>query len=240
MLSVESLNVYYGVVHALKDVSLRVEDGEMVALIGANGAGKTTLLRTVSGWIRPSSGKVTFGGQDITGASCSRVVKQGVAHCPEGRRVWPAMTVQENLILGAFNRSDRSGIKTDLERIYDQFPRLKERQRQLAGTLSGGEQQMLAIGRALMARPKLLLLDEPSLGLAPIIVQGVAGVVKDINQGGTAVLLVEQNAKLALYLAQRAYVLETGNVTLEGPTADLQNNDYVKEAYLGAGRARAQ
>jgi len=234
VLTVEGLNTFYGAVHALKDVSLEVRNGELVALIGANGAGKTTLLRTISGLVRPTSGRIVFDGRDITHAKPSKVVQLGIAHCPEGRRVWPRMTVQENLLVGAFTRRNAREVRADLERVYAEFPRLGERRRQLAGTLSGGEQQMLAIGRALMAAPKLVLFDEPSLGLAPIVVESMAEILARINKNGTAVFLVEQNASVALHMAQRAYVLETGKVMMEGRAECLRENEYVKAAYLGA------
>ena len=236
MLKIEDLNVHYGAVHAVRNLSLTVEDGEFVAVIGANGAGKTTLLRTISGLKRPTVGAVLFQGKPITSLTPDKVVKLGVAHCPEGRRVWPFMTVKENLMLGAYARKDTAGVREDLERVYDYFPRLRERWRQQAGTLSGGEQQMLAIGRALMARPKLLMLDEPSLGLAPVIVQGVAEIVKRINLDGTAVMLVEQNANMALRYASRAYVLEIGSVVRVGQCTDLIKDESIKAAYLGGGR----
>jgi len=239
MLEVQHLDVFYGAVHAVRDVSLTVREGEFVAVIGANGAGKTTLLRTISGLKRPAGGLIQFEGVAVTNLSPDRIVRLGIAHCPEGRRVWPFLTVRENLLLGAFCRKDARGIREDLERVWNYFPRLRERQRQLAGTLSGGEQQMLAIGRALMARPRLLMLDEPSLGLAPVVVQGVAEIIKRINEDGTAVLLVEQNANMALRLASRTYVLEIGKVVREGPSADLAQDESIKAAYLGGGVARA-
>jgi len=238
MLEVQHLDVFYGAVHAVRDVSLTVREGEFVAVIGANGAGKTTLLRTISGLKRPAGGLIQFEGVAVTNLSPDRIVRLGIAHCPEGRRVWPFLTVRENLLLGAFCRKDARGIREDLERVWNYFPRLRERQRQLAGTLSGGEQQMLAIGRALMARPRLLMLDEPSLGLAPVVVQGVAEIIKRINEDGTAVLLVEQNANMALRLASRTYVLEIGKVVREGPSADLAQDESIKAAYLGGGVAR--
>ena len=238
MLEVQHLDVFYGAVHAVRDVSLTVREGEFVAVIGANGAGKTTLLRTISGLKRPAGGLIQFEGVAVTNLSPDRIVRLGIAHCPEGRRVWPFLTVRENLLLGAFCRKDARGIREDLERVWNYFPRLRERQRQLAGTLSGGEQQMLAIGRALMARPRLLMLDEPSLGLAPVVVQGVAEIIKRINEDGTAVLLVEQNANMALRLASRTYVLEIGKVVREGPSADLARDESIKAAYLGGGVAR--
>jgi len=233
MLYVENINVFYGAIHALKDLSIQVEQGEIVSLIGANGAGKTTLLKTLSGLLTPRTGSVSFMGQKITGKQAPTIVKSGLIHCPEGRRVFANMTVEENLELGAYLRKDKE-IRKDLENIYVRFPRLLERKKQQAGTLSGGEQQMLAIGRALMARPKLLLLDEPSMGLAPILVQEIFRIIQEINQAGTTVLLVEQNANQALKIAHRAYVLETGRIVLSGNAADLIASEDVKKAYLGA------
>ncbi|HHY94389.1 MAG TPA: ABC transporter ATP-binding protein [Firmicutes bacterium] len=235
MLEVQGLSVYYGGVQALREVSLEVGAGEFVALIGANGAGKTTLLRTVSGLKKAAGGAIKYEGRDICRLSPETIVRLGLSHCPEGRRVWPHLTVRENLLLGAFTRRQAREIKADLERVWRYFPRLYERQRQAAGTLSGGEQQMLAIGRALMARPRLLMLDEPSLGLAPIMVQGVAEIIKRINEDGTTVLLVEQNASMALRLASRTYVLETGRVVREGPSGELSEDEAVRSAYLGGG-----
>jgi len=233
MLKVENICVYYGNIQALKNVSLEIKQGEIVALIGANGAGKTTTLKTISGLLRPTSGKIKFLGERIDNLSPAAVVKRGISHCPEGRRVWPEMTVLENLEIGAYVRKDKKKVREDLQNVYEHFPRLKEREKQLAGTLSGGEQQMLAIGRALMSNPKLLLLDEPSLGLAPILVEEVVNIIKDIRKGGTTIFLVEQNAYLALNMCDRAYVLETGKVILEGNGKDLLNNAQVKKAYLG-------
>lgn len=233
MLQVRDLNVYYGVIHALKGVSLHVEQGEIVTLIGANGAGKTTLLRTISGLITPQSGQIEFEGQSIAKTPARAIVQKGVSQVPEGRRVFATMSVEENLEMGAFLRKDKAGIREDLEMVYTRFPRLKERRKQLAGTLSGGEQQMLAIGRALMARPRLLLLDEPSMGLAPILVQEIFHIIREINRTGTTILLVEQNAHMALSVATRAYVLETGRVKLSGSAAELAESEEVKKAYLG-------
>lgn len=233
MLKVENLNVYYGAIHALKGVSLTVSQGEIVTLIGANGAGKSTLLKTLSGLLKPKTGTIEFLGKPIAGNPAQSIVKAGLIHCPEGRRVFANMSVEENLELGAFLRSDKE-IKTDLEKVYGRFPRLLERKKQQAGTLSGGEQQMLAIGRALMARPKLLLLDEPSMGLAPLLVQEIFRILQEINQAGTTVLLVEQNANQALKIAHRAYVLETGKIVLSGGAAELAESEEVKKAYLGA------
>lgn len=233
MLSVEGLNVHYGKVHALHDVSLRIEEGEIVTLIGANGAGKTTILRTLSGLMHSTSGRIKFESHDITRWSSMAIVRAGIAHVPEGRHVWPQMTVQENLALGSLVRRDPEGVRQDLERIFAYFPRLQERLSQLAGSLSGGEQQMLAIARALMSRPRLLLLDEPSLGLAPVVVQDLARVIQEIHREGTTTLLVEQNATLALTLANRAYVLQTGRVVAAGAPQDLQKDSQLVAAYLG-------
>ena len=233
MLKLENINVYYGGIHALKDLSLSVRQGEIVTLIGANGAGKSTTLRTISGLNRPKTGEVIFEGNKIHLVSPQEIVKRGLSQSPEGRRVFANMTVMENLELGAYIRNDKPEIKADYEKIFDRFPRLKERRNQAAGTLSGGEQQMLAIGRALMSRPRLLLLDEPSMGLAPLLVKEIFSIIKDINASGTTVLLVEQNANMALHIAHRAYVLETGRIVLEGPAHELANNEAIKKAYLG-------
>lgn len=233
MLKVDNINVYYGAIHALKGVSLTVNQGEIVTLIGANGAGKSTLLKTLSGLLKPKTGSIEFLEKSIAGNAAQSIVKHGLIHCPEGRRVFANMSVEENLELGAYLRKDNE-IKADLEKVYERFPRLLERRKQQAGTLSGGEQQMLAIGRALMARPKLLLLDEPSMGLAPLLVQEIFRIVQEINQTGTTVLLVEQNANQALKIAHRAYVLETGKIVLSGGAADLAESEEVKKAYLGA------
>lgn len=233
MLKVDSISVRYGNIKAIHDLSFEVQEGEMVSLIGANGAGKTTTLKTLSGLLCPYSGHIEYMGRRIDGLSPAEVVKAGISHCPEGRMVWPEMTVLENLEMGAYMRRDKYKIKEDLERVYAHFPILKERTRQLAGSLSGGEQQMLAIGRALMSRPKLLLLDEPSLGLAPILVQETAGIIKEIHQEGTTILLVEQNAYLALKMSDRGYVLETGKIVFHGKTKDLLQDERVKRAYLG-------
>jgi branched-chain amino acid transport system ATP-binding protein len=232
MLSIKNINVYYGAIHALKDVSVDVENGEVVAIIGSNGAGKSTLLRTISALLRSRTGTIHFKGQDITKAAAHDIVKMGISHSPEGRRIFTNMSVIENLQLGAFTRND-TAVQDDMERVMKRFPRLKERIRQSAGTLSGGEQQMLAIGRALMSRPQLLLLDEPSLGLAPNLVTEIFNIVQDINKEGTTVLLVEQNAHRALEVAHRAYVLETGSIVLSDTGKNLLNNPKVKEAYLG-------
>jgi len=233
MLEVESLDVYYGAVHALKGVTLRADAGEIVTLIGANGAGKTTLLRSISGLIRPRAGAIRFEGRDITRTPPHEIVGLGLSHAPEGRMVFANLSVEDNLELGAYRRKDRSGIREDFDGVYALFPRLKERRRQTAGTLSGGEQQMLAIARALMSRPRLLLLDEPSLGIAPILMREIFKTVREINQRGVTVLLVEQNAHLALAIARRGYVLETGRVQIEDEAARLLQNEDVKKAYLG-------
>ena len=233
LLEISGLDVHYGGIHALKGVSLKVDKGEVVTLIGANGAGKTTVLRTISGILAPSAGTITFRGKPIQGADPDVIVRLGIAHCPEERKIWPQMTVQEHLELGAFIRADGGEIAQDMARIFDTFPVLKERREQLAGTLSGGQQQMLAIGRALMSRPTLVLFDEPSLGLAPIMVETIGTMIAGIRDRGATVLLVEQNAALALRLADRAYVLETGRVALEGPAKELVANPEVHRAYLG-------
>ena len=235
VLEIDDIHTYYGAIHALKGVSLRVGAGEIVTLIGANGAGKSTTLRSINGLNHPRQGSITFQGQDITNASPHTIVKNGIAQSPEGRRLFPRMSVTENLEMGAFQRTDSENFKGDMERVFELFPRLFERRAQKAGTMSGGEQQMCAIGRALMARPKLLLLDEPSMGLAPIFVEKIFEIVIEINQQGTPVLLVEQNALMALDVANRGYVLETGKVALEGPAAELKVNDQVRKTYLGEG-----
>jgi branched-chain amino acid transport system ATP-binding protein len=233
LLELEDVQVFYGAIHALKGVSLRVDQGQIVTLIGANGAGKSTTLRTISGLLRPRTGSMRFEGKDIVRASSQRIVRLGIAQAPEGRQLFSRMTVLENLEMGAFQRRDRSEIAADLERVYELFPRLAERQAQKAGTLSGGEQQMCAIGRALLARPRLLMLDEPSMGLSPNLVDRIFEVIADINQQGTTVLLVEQNAARALEIAHRGYVLETGRVTLADTAAALQSNERVRASYLG-------
>jgi branched-chain amino acid transport system ATP-binding protein len=233
VLQLEGINVYYGGIHALKDVNLNIKENEIVAMIGANGAGKTTTLKAISGIQRPKSGKIKFNNNDITNLPPQEIVKLGISHVPEGRRVFPLMTVTENLEMGAFTRKDKLEIKKDFENVFSLFPRLLERKNQLAGTLSGGEQQMLAIGRALMSRPKLLILDEPSMGLAPIIVKEIFSIIKDINSKGTTILLVEQNANMALQAANRAYIIKTGEVELEGKAEDLLNDENIKKAYLG-------
>jgi branched-chain amino acid transport system ATP-binding protein len=233
MLKVDDINVYYGNIQALKGVSLEINEGEIVTLIGANGAGKSTLLKAISGLLKPKQGDIVYLGQSIAGKAAQAIVKQGISHVPEGRRVFANMTVEENLELGAFLRNDKDGIRQDFEKVYELFPRLLERRKQLAGTLSGGEQQMLAMGRALMARPKLLLLDEPSMGLAPLLVKTIFKIIEEINQAGTTILLVEQNANMALSIASRAYVIETGRVVLSGTAEELNASDQVKMAYLG-------
>ncbi|MFC5559560.1 ABC transporter ATP-binding protein [Ureibacillus thermophilus] len=233
MLKVNNIDVYYGNIHALKNVSLEVNEGEIVTLIGANGAGKTTLLKTLSGLLKPKHGTILYNKQQIGGKPAQTIVKNGVIHVPEGRRVFANMTVEENLDLGAYLRKDRDGMKKDLNHVFELFPILKERRKQLAGTLSGGEQQMLAIGRAIMSKPKLLLLDEPSMGLAPLIVQQIFEIIQSINKEGTTILLVEQNAHMALSIADRAYVIETGKIVLSGKAKELQESEEVKAAYLG-------
>ena len=233
MLRVTDLEVYYGAIHALKGLSLEVNEGEIVTLIGANGAGKSTTLRTISGLIAPKSGTITFEGTNIAGKGAHEIVRAGISQVPEGRRIFAEMTVLENLELGAFTRSDKDGIAADMEMVFTRFPRLKERITQQAGTLSGGEQQMLAMGRALMSRPRLLLLDEPSMGLAPLLIKEIFSIIVDINKTGTTVLLVEQNANMALSIASRAYVLETGRITLSGDARELAASEDVRKAYLG-------
>ncbi|HHX04132.1 MAG TPA: ABC transporter ATP-binding protein [Tissierellia bacterium] len=233
MLEIRDLEVYYGVIRALKSISLRVKEGEIVTLIGANGAGKTTSLRTISGLLRPHAGSILLNGVDVTQLSPRERVKEGMSHVPEGRRVFPMMSVLENLELGAFLRRDKEGIEEDLTHVYERFPILFDRRKQMAGTLSGGEQQMLAIGRALMSRPKVLLLDEPSMGLAPLLVQEIFNIIQTINEAGTTVLLVEQNANMALQIASRAYVLETGSIVLSGEAKTLLESEEIKKAYLG-------
>ncbi len=233
MLQVTDLCVNYGVIPALKGISFEVNEGEVIALIGANGAGKTTILHTVTGLVEASSGKIEFEGKDITRVPAHQIVKLGLAHVPEGRRVFPEMTVYQNLMLGAFTRNDSAEKQASLQSVYGHFPRLKERARQLAGTLSGGEQQMLAMGRALMSRPRLLLMDEPSMGLSPILVGEIFSIIEEVSREGTTVLLVEQNAKKALSIADRAYVLETGSISLSGSASELLGNDEIRKAYLG-------
>lgn len=233
MLSIQDIDVFYGNIQALRGVSLEVEKGEIVSLIGANGAGKTTTLKAISGLIHPKRGKIEFEGEDISKKPAQEIVKRRISHVPEGRRVFAQMTVYENLELGAYLRKDKEGIKNSFQRVYDRFPILQERKYQKAGTLSGGEQQMLAIGRALMSQPKLLLLDEPSMGLAPLLVQEIFNIIKEINEAGTTILLVEQNANMALSIADKAYVLETGKIALSGTAQELQQSEEVRKAYLG-------
>lgn len=233
MLKVTDLKVYYGMIQAIKGISFEVNQGEVISLIGANGAGKTTTLHTVTGLIHPKAGKIEFEGQDITKMPPHKIVELGMAHVPEGRRVFSGLSVYENLIMGAYVRKDKKEIADSLEMVYERFPRLKERTSQLAGTLSGGEQQMLAMGRALMSKPKIILMDEPSMGLSPLLVNEIFDIIQEISAGGTTVLLVEQNAKKALAISNRAYVLETGNIALSGDAKELAGNDRVKKAYLG-------
>lgn len=233
MLKVENLSVSYGVIGAVKGVSFEVGQGEIVALIGANGAGKTTILQTITGLIQPRGGSIRFDGADLLKTPAHKIVSLGMAHVPEGRRIFQELTVLENLRLGAFTRKDKKEIADSLEMVYSRFPRLKERRTQIAGTLSGGEQQMLAMGRALMSRPKIILMDEPSMGLSPLLVSEVFDIIREINAAGTTVLVVEQNARKVLSIADRAYVLETGKIVLEGNAKDLLNDDSVKKAYLG-------
>jgi branched-chain amino acid transport system ATP-binding protein len=233
ILEIDDIHTYYGSIHALKGISLTVNEGEIVTLLGANGAGKSTTLRSINGLNRPRQGSIRFEGQDITSVPPHQIVKRGIAQSPEGRRLFPRMSVTENLEMGAFQRSDRSEIRADMDHVFDLFPRLQERRNQRAGTMSGGEQQMCAIGRALMARPKLLLLDEPSLGLAPIFVERIFDIVRQINEEGTSILLVEQNALMALDHANRGYVLETGRIVLADSAAALKTNEQVRKTYLG-------
>ena len=233
MLDIKDINVYYGAIHAIKGVSLYVNEGEIVTLIGANGAGKSTTLRTISGLLKLKDGTINFLGNDIAGMPAHKIVAEGISQVPEGRRIFAEMTVMENLELGAFIRNDKKTIAQDLKMVFRRFPRLEERKLQLAGTLSGGEQQMLAMGRALMSRPKLLLLDEPSMGLAPLLIREIFNIIVDINKTGTTVLLVEQNANMALSIANRAYVLETGRITLSGDAKELAASEEIRKAYLG-------
>ena len=233
MLEVKDLQVYYGVIQALKGISFEVNQGEVIALIGANGAGKTTTLQTLTGIIPSKAGSITFEGKDITKIPAHKIVEMGMAHVPEGRRVFADMTVYENLLMGAYTRKDKNEIAQSLANVYKRFPRLEERKNQRAGTLSGGEQQMLAMGRALMSKPRIILMDEPSMGLSPIFVNEIFNIIKEVSEGGTTVLLVEQNAKKALSIADRAYVLETGNITLSGKAEELLNDESVQKAYLG-------
>ena len=231
-LNVENIQVYYGAIHAIRGVSFHVNEGEIVTLIGANGAGKSTILKTVSGLLRPKSGSITFDGTDITQIPPHKLIPMGLAHVPEGRRIFQQMTVEENLEMGAFTQP-KAGVAEDLEKVFELFPRLQERRRQIAGTLSGGEQQMLAMGRALMSHPKLLMLDEPSMGLAPILVEQIFDIIRSLHRTGTTILLVEQNAQMALSVADRAYVLETGEITLTGTGDELIHSDDIRKAYLG-------
>ena len=233
MLKIKDLHVSYGGIKALRGVDLEVPDGKIVTLIGANGAGKSTTLRTISGLVKAESGSITYDGKELLGLSINKILEQGIAQSPEGRRVFPNLTVLENLKIGAYLRKDRDGIEKDVRWIYELFPRLEERHWQPAGTLSGGEQQMLAVGRALMSRPKLLMMDEPSLGLAPLVVQGIFDIIRTVNEQGVTVLLIEQNANMALKIADYAYVLETGNITKSGTGAELLADESIKEAYLG-------
>jgi branched-chain amino acid transport system ATP-binding protein len=233
MLKVENLEVFYGVIQAIKGISFEVNEGEVIALIGANGAGKTTILHTITGLIQPKAGKIEFEGHDLVKTPAYKIVQMGMAHVPEGRRVFQQLTVLENLKLGAFTRKDPAEIQASLKKVYKSFPRLEERKNQVAGTLSGGEQQMLAMGRALMSNPKIILMDEPSMGLSPLLVSEIFNIIKEISSGGTTVLLVEQNAKKALAISNRAYVLETGKIALQGDADELMNDEKVKKAYLG-------
>lgn len=234
MLKVKNLNVFYGSIHALHDISIEVNEGEIVSLIGANGAGKTTTLHTITGLHKPQSGEVTLNGKNLLTVEPNKIVTLGMAHVPEGRQIFAQMTVEENLEMGAFIRKDKLEIQVDIKDIYTRFPRLKERYKQNAGTLSGGEQQMLAIGRAMMSKPKILLMDEPSMGLSPLLVKNIFSIIEELNKAGMTILLVEQNAKMALSIAHRAYVIETGYVVMEGNAKDMLQDDKVKKAYLGA------
>ena len=234
MLEVKDLQVYYGVIQALKGISFHVNQGEVIALIGANGAGKTTTLQTLTGILSPKSGSIVFEGKDLTRTPAHKIVEMGMAHVPEGRRVFADMSVYENLLLGAYTRKDKAEIAESLAGVYKRFPRLEERKGQRAGTLSGGEQQMLAMGRALMSKPRIILMDEPSMGLSPLFVGEIFKIIEEVSKAGTTVLLVEQNAKMALSIADRAYVLETGRITMEGDAKELLNNEQVRKAYLGA------
>ena len=233
MLEINDIEVFYGMIQAIKGISFEVNEGEVIALIGANGAGKTTILHTITGLLSPKKGSVIFEGQDITKAPAHKIVSLGIAHVPEGRRVFAELTVFENLKMGAYTRKDKNEIAQTLEMVYKRFPRLEERKNQLAGTLSGGEQQMLAMGRALMSHPKIIVMDEPSMGLSPILVNQIFDIIEEVSKSGTTVLLVEQNAKKALSIADRAYVLETGKIVLDGDAKELLNDDSIKKAYLG-------
>ena len=238
LLKVTDLKVSYGGIEALRGISFEVEQGQIVTLIGANGAGKSTTLRAISGLVKPASGKIEFGGQDITGMDAQKVVSSGIALVPEGRRVFDNLTVRENLKIGAYLRRDEAGIRSDMERVFDLFPRLRERDWQLAGTLSGGEQQMLAVGRAMMTRPKLMMMDEPSLGLAPMVVRDIFSIIRLLSESGITILLIEQNANAALRCANVGYVLETGRITMTGTGEQLLNDQRVRDAYLGAGERK--
>ena len=233
MLKVNDLVVRYGVIEAIKGISFEVNDGEIVTLIGANGAGKTTTMHTISGLLKPYSGTVELDGKDISKIAAHKIVEMGVAQCPERRRIFASQSVEDNLILGAYTRSDKEEIQNDLRNVYKLFPRLEERRKQLGGTLSGGEQQMLAMGRALMSKPKIMLLDEPSMGLSPLLVKEIFSIIKEINENGTSILLVEQNAKMALSIAKRAYVIETGRIVMSGTGEELLNSEDIRKAYLG-------
>lgn len=233
MLEIKDLEVYYGVIQAIKGVSFEVNQGEVIALIGANGAGKTTILHTITGLLSPKKGSVIFEGKELTKVPPHKIVSLGMAHVPEGRRVFADLSVYENLKMGAYTRKDKDEIEKSLDRVYERFPRLKERKNQLAGTLSGGEQQMLAMGRALMSQPKIILMDEPSMGLSPILVNEIFNIIQEVSKSGTTVLLVEQNARKALSIADRAYVLETGSIVLEGKAKELLDDDSIRKAYLG-------
>ena len=233
LLKVNGIHVYYGAIHAIKGISLEVNEGEIVTLIGANGAGKSTTLNTIAGLLKPRQGSIAFAGMPVDGTSASKMVYKGLSLCPEGRRIFQHLTVRENLEMGAYSRPNEE-IAASIERVYGFFPRLQERAKQIAGTLSGGEQQMLAMGRALMSKPRLMMLDEPSMGLAPILVEQIFEIIRDMNKAGTTILLVEQNAQMALSVANRAYVMETGRITMEGDANDLMNDDNVRKAYLGS------
>ena len=233
LLKVNDIHVYYGAIHAIKGISLEVNEGEIVTLIGANGAGKSTTLNTIAGLMKPRQGSIAFAGMPVDGTAASKMVYKGLSLCPEGRRIFQQLTVKENLEMGAFSRPNEE-IGASMERVYGFFPRLKEREKQVAGTLSGGEQQMLAMGRALMSKPRLMMLDEPSMGLAPILVEQIFDIIRDMNAAGTTILLVEQNAQMALSVANRAYVMETGRITMEGDAHELMNDDNVRKAYLGS------
>ena len=233
LLKVNDIHVYYGAIHAIKGISLEVNEGEIVTLIGANGAGKSTTLNTIAGLLKPRQGTIAFAGMPVDGVAANKMVYKGLSLCPEGRRIFQQMTVKENLEMGAFSRPNEE-VEQSIERVYGFFPRLLEREKQIAGTLSGGEQQMLAMGRALMSKPRLMMLDEPSMGLAPILVEQIFEIIRDMNKAGTTILLVEQNAQMALSVANRAYVMETGRITMEGDANDLMNDDNVRKAYLGS------